>query len=356
MRSAKSIYVQAADSLSYNSVAQFLAELKGPSAFYFQGRDPDRRCRIITTLLHANEPSGFNVLHKFIQDGFQPLADTYFVVASVAAAQLEPTFSHRILPGERDLNRCFRPPYQDFNGQLAKSIIDFIVSKHPELVIDMHNTSGNGPIFSVATRYQQEHLALGSFFSRWLVHTDIALGALMEVPFACPIITVEAGGAHEPQADFNAYNGLTSLLLSAQPFTQQQSIDVLHQPIRFRLSADSTLAYSDRPVFGVNVTLEQSIENANFGVVDENTRLGWTDLDGLDHFELHGCDTPIEQYFSAESGELRPRQPMKLFMATTQADIAKNDCIFYFVDTERHAHYKIASPPQQDHNALSESY
>ncbi|WP_100643005.1 hypothetical protein [Alteromonas facilis] len=336
------------------TVHNFLTQLTGPTAFLFKGKNSGSRCRVITTLLHANEPSGFHVLHQLINEKFVPLFDTYIIVASVSAAQLEPPLTHRQLPGERDLNRCFQPPYEDFNGKLAKSIMDFIIALHPEFLIDVHNTSGSGPIFCVATRYQHQQLALASFFSRWLIHTDIELGALMEVPFAFPVITVEAGGVHDPQSDFNAYNGLCQLLKSESPFSLQQPIDILHRPIRCRVNNDISIAYSDRPVFGVNVTFNQELEKYNFGISDESVCLGWTDHGGLENFELEGTDIHVSRFFKVENGELRPLSAMKLFMATTCSDIAKSDCVFYFVDAESLNPYTQEFEQEQDSNALFE--
>ena len=338
------------------TVFEFLLSLSGPTVIKIKGqRDGhDAGCRIITTLLHANEPSGFRVLHKFLKEGFEPLFDTYFILASIRAAKQEPVFSHRFLPGERDLNRCFSPPYTDTNGQLAKAIIDFIVEHKPECVIDLHNTSGSGPIFSVSTRHQCQHIGLGSFFSRWLVHAEIPLGAIMELPLTCPIITVEAGGAQDKDADFNAYIGLRRLLLSEEPFDMQQPVDVLHRPIRLEVNTESSLAYSDRPVFGVNITLCQDIERFNFGLTPIGERVGWADIDGLKHFNLNGQQLGVNvvDYFNIDSGELRTTQPLKIFMATSCLDIAKSDCILYFVAADTHVHHPTQRDQVDDDNSL----
>lgn len=335
------------------TVFEFLQSLTGPTVFKLKGKN--KGCRIVSTLLHANEPSGFKVLHKLLKQSIVPHVDTFIIVASVAAAKIEPTFTHRFLPGERDLNRCFSPPYTDNNGQLAKAIIDFVVEQKPECVVDLHNTSGSGPIFSVSTRHQHQHIALGSFFSRWLIHTDIQLGAMMELPLTCPIITVEAGGAQDTEADFNAYVGLRRLLLSETPFELQQSVDVLHKPIRLEVRNDSSLTYSDKPVFGTNVTLSQDIERFNFGVTDENVRIGWSDFGGLEHFKLHGHkpNACVCDYFASDNGEIRTTKPLKIFMATSRSDIAKSDCILYFVAADSQIVYSKSELQEEDDNLLT---
>lgn len=339
------------------TVFEFLQSLSGPSIFKLEGsnRKTPARCRIITTLLHANEPSGFRALHRFLKEGFKPLYDTYFIVPSVAAAKQEPPFSYRYLPDNRDLNRCFTPPYNDDNGRLAKTIIDFILKHQPEFVVDLHNTSGSGPTFSVSTRHQSKHISLSSFFSRWLIHTDIQLGAIMELPLTCPIITVEAGGAQDKVADLNAYKGLRKLLLSDSPFELQQQVEVLHNPIRLEVNTQSSLTYSDRPVFGTNVTLSQDIERFNFGVTPKNECVGWADFGGLEHFKLSGQhpDACVCDYFNTDSGEVRTTKPLKIFMATSRADIAKSDCILYFVALDPPSPQYCSESQTEDENILA---
>jgi hypothetical protein len=39
----------------------------------------------------------------------------------------------------------------------------------------------------------------------------------------------------------------------------------------------------------------------------------------------------VDRLVRIEDGELRPAQPLKLFMITTNAGIAQSDCLFYAV-------------------------
>ncbi|MDM7860483.1 hypothetical protein QTP81_07730 [Alteromonas sp. ASW11-36] len=334
-----------------DSVEAFLFSLKGPSIFLLRGHHSGN-CRVVTTLLHANEPSGIHALHHLLKSQFKPFFDTYIIVASVAAAQIPPTFSHRQLPNERDLNRCFRPPYLDCNGLLAKSIIDFIVPLKPQCIIDVHNTSGSGPAFCVSTRYQREHIALASYFSPWLVHTELALGSIMEVPFTAPIITVEAGGAGDKRANDNATSGLQSLLSTDDVFAVQQSISLLHHPSRLKIQPNVSISFSERPVFGAMLTLRHDIERFNFGTTEADTQLGWTDSDGFRHLAIDSDDESIEidDFFYNYRGELRAKVPLKIFMATSHAEIAKSDCLLYFVDASQVTHLAAEETDIEDTN------
>ncbi|MDC8830723.1 hypothetical protein [Alteromonas gilva] len=312
----------------------FLHQLGQPSIITVPGQT--RAKRAVTTLLHGNEPSGFQAIHRLLRAGFKPYADTTFIIVSVEAALREPVFTHRALPENRDINRCFRPPYNDVPGLLARQILDYLVDLSPHAIVDIHNTSGSGPAFSVATRQSRQHQALASHFTRWFIHTDIELGSIMEVPFCCPIITIEAGGAMDEQSTANAFDGLHSFLSAEDVYQPRQDMDLLCQPKRLEICPGTSLAYAERPVFGANVTMHQDIERHNFGVTRPGDILGWLDHHKLAHFRLTGQQPNefIDDYFRLQGNALTVARPLKLFMVTTRPDIAESDCLLYFVDTD----------------------
>ena len=133
-----------------NNEEEFLRWMGGPTCFLLEGED-NRRTRALVTLLHGNEPSGTLALFRYLKMGRRPAVNIVCVVASVSAALESPVFSHRMLPRARDLNRCFRPPFDDAQGVLAEEILEILNMHRPESVVDMHNTSGSGPSFGVCT-------------------------------------------------------------------------------------------------------------------------------------------------------------------------------------------------------------
>lgn len=313
------------------STFEFLSCLGGPSIIHIDGKD-NSRCRVVVTLLHGNEPSGLKAVHAMIQQAFLPETAVKIIIASVVAARTEPLFSHRMLPGQRDLNRCFSAPVFDLQGQLAEAIKEQILIFNPEAVIDMHNTSGSGPAFCVSTNKQAEYVALASHFTRRLIHTDIRLGSLMEQAFGCPVITVEAGGAQDQEADQNALLGLQSFLSARNPFILQQDVDVLEHPRRFEVANDVSIGFAARQDNQQQVTMLQDIEKLNFGITKANQMLGWVNQEGLELFQLDDPKQDVGRYFYVDDGRLRTARALKLFMVTTRADIAKKDCLFYFVE------------------------
>lgn len=320
------------DDLGQNGF-EFLSRLGGPSVIHIDGKD-NSRCRVMVTLLHGNEPSGLKATHTLIQQGILPSTSLKIIIASVVAARTEPLFSHRMLPGQRDLNRCFADSVFDLQGQLAKAIAEQIHEFSPEAVIDLHNTSGSGPAFCVSIKDQPEHVALASHFTRRVIQTDIRLGSIMEQDFACPIVTVEAGGAQDLDADRNALRGLKSFVTAHNVFERKRNMEILRQPRRLEINSEATICFGDSPDASRHITIFQDVEKLNFGVTQPSHVLGWVNGKGLDHFHLDDKDQEVSTFFRLERGQLLTNCALKLFMVTTRAEIAKSDCLFYFIKAE----------------------
>lgn len=319
------------------SATEFLHRLRGPAHIYLPGRDPGR-CRFAVTLLHGNEPSGFIGLYHLIERGLQPAVDLHCLVASVEAAREPPGFFHRMLPDEEDLNRCFCPPYRDSpQSRLANGILDTLIQFQPEAVIDIHNTSGSGPAFGVTTFMDPRHEALVSLFTHRIVVTELSLGALMEISESrFPTVTVECGGAQDPESHRLAEEGLREFATRADVLTPPPAdfaLEFFYDPVRLELCPGANIAYGERPVPGRDVTLLPEVESLNFGFVEAGTALGYVEgnLESvLTARDSHGREK-LTDYFALTERRLVTRETLKLFMVTTNPEIARTDCLFYLV-------------------------
>ncbi len=321
-----------------DSVSNFLEQLDGPTWIYLQGQD-STRCRVVTTLLHGNEPSGLHALHQWLSSDHQPAVDLYCFVGSVDAARAAPGFHYRQLPGARDLNRCFRPPFNDEQGQIAADLLHRICGVRPEAVIDVHNTSGAGPSFAVACDNRPAHKSVSMLFTPRLIITDIRLGALMEIEEDFPVTTIECGGAHDPRAHALAWDGFKQFALRKQLFNSEVEsgeMDIYRHPMRVELFAGCAISFAAAADPAADLTLHTDIEGFNFGAVPAGTALGWLGEQGLSCLvvrDSHGSDHTL-RFFADEEGVLVTRQSLKFFMITKDINIAKADCLFYLVPLE----------------------
>ncbi len=320
-----------------DNILEFVRLLGGPCRIEIPGRDRSR-CRVLVTLLHGNETSGVSAFHALLKEDFEPHVTLYCYLIGIEAALTPPEFTHRQVPGKRDYNRCFRPPFGiDKQGRICQQLLQEIAVMEPEFVVDMHNTSGAGPAFAVTTRLAREHEAVISMFTARLVVTDLRLGALMEADSDhVPFVTIECGGASEATADRLALDGLRRYFGARdilRPPAADWQLDLYRHPMRVELQRTARIAYGEAPSSTADLTLKVDVEHHNFGVVDSSTLLGWVapggapvlsvlDADGRDH---------ADSLYRIEQGCLYPRCRQKLFMITGNPVIAHSDCLWYTV-------------------------
>jgi len=260
-----------------DSYLDFLQQLGGPAWFTLAGRDTSRR-RVIVTLLHGNEPSGLKAVHALLSEEMVPATDLGILVAGADAALCEPLLTHRYIPGERDLNRCFKPPRDSNQGELAEAILDLIYGYAPE--------------------------------------------------------AVEFGGFMDPNADRLARETLHRFISSHQlTSTNVDAINLLIHPIRLESEGHLTVTYASSIDAAADLTMINTIDQLNFRPIEPGTLLGWFNekkthqsLIATDRF---GTNRYVDCFDQAD-GLLRARVPMTLFMATTDPVVASADCLLYF--------------------------
>ncbi len=310
----------------------FLRNLKGPAVIHLSGED-ESRTRVLVTLSHGNESSGFRAVHQWLRRGKKPLVNIVIILGGVEAALTEPLFFHRYIPGKRDLNRCFNPPYNDSQGRLARAMLKCIHENHSESVVDMHNTSGFSSSFAISYGHSSEKRILAGVFVDMLIVSELQMGSLMEQNFKCPVITVEVGGSKDPKSFDVAMEGIEKYFLKKNLFEDSGKMSIFQNPLRLELVAQSQVGHDESPLNGKDITIRSDIESLNSVAIGTNEFLGWMDSEKSSVLRVRSADQKqnVSEYFSIRQGRLYPKTPMTLFMATTRVDIAASDCLFYFV-------------------------
>jgi hypothetical protein len=313
-------------------IVTFVKQLGQPTWITIPGED-ESRSRAIVTLLHGNEPSGLKAVHNILRHQVRPATNLGILIASVNAALHEPLFSHRFIPGEKDLNRCFSPPYRTDQEKLAGAILDRLAEFAPEAIIDTHNTSGHSDPFAVAAIDDAATHQLAQMFTRRLVVLDLELGTLTEqYGRVGPVVTVEFGGFMDPRADEMAIETMANFVTRHQLFdVESLPMMTLRHPHRLEIKDTAELRYSSSVEEEADLTIFNTIDQLNFSRVEKGTSLGWTGRNGLSGVTCISADGEdlLQDYFIEENGFLVTNQPITLFMATTDPYIAKKDCLLY---------------------------
>ena len=316
------------------TVEEFLTRLGGPTWIVLSGQDPSRT-RAVTTLLHGNEPSGVRAIFQWLRSGIRPHVNLACFIGAVDAALASPGFAYRHLPDSRDLNRCFRMPFEGRGGRMAAGVLDRLRSINPEALIDFHNTSGRSPAYGVTTRLGEPQKALTSLVSNHLIVTDLRLGTLMEATEDdFPTITAECGGAGDTRSDQTAMTALRSYAMAESLWDSPHRythVKTFHHPIQVSLEDGKQVAYSDASVPDVDLTLRVDADQFNFGVLKQGETLGWvrdSSLNVVAARDAKGRDRTREM-FAVVDGRLVVAQASRILMMTTNPHIAVSDCLFY---------------------------
>jgi hypothetical protein len=315
------------------SEIDFLVRLGGPTMIAVPGEDATRT-RVVTTLLHGNEPSGLRAIHRWLRAGRRPATNGLLLIASVDTALTEPHFSHRHLPDRRDLNRCFLPPWKDAEGKLARDVVETILSSEPECVVDIHNNTGHNPAYGVSFRIGQHELGLVALFADRVVHAPLKLGTLVEATIDhCPSVTIECGRAGDPAADEAAYVGLLRLLEESdlELSAPGPPMRILGEPIRVCAEGDVSLAFADTPSPEAQLTISADIDRHNFELLPAGAQIGWAQpAMGWPLIARRPDGTECSrEMFRLHGNVLETRLDFVPIMMTTLPAIAKSDCLFY---------------------------
>ncbi|WP_440875819.1 hypothetical protein [Thalassotalea sp. PLHSN55] len=320
---------------------QFLLSLSGPTIIDITGSDQSR-CRVLVTLLHGNEPSGLIAMHRWLIEYNQanshllmPSTNMRFIICSIEAAKSLPLLSTRYTVNGKDLNRCFGSKNNQGFYQRANLIENAIREVNPEAIVDLHNTSGRGPAFSVCTQSSDDNVSLTSLFCSTMILSHLSLGALMEQKFNCPTITLECGGSQDNEAHELAYEGINRYCSSEliHDCHHNNPVEIIHTPLRLQLKSGVDLTYADKNTSADGVILKFDLEKFNYGIAQRGQSFGWINGCGLEHLELVDADKEdvITDYFTVLNNELICATNIRVFMATPNKNIAINDCIFYVI-------------------------
>lgn len=327
--------IKAKDLQLPDSPYEWLKQLQQPTVIEIEGKDSSQ-WRVISVLIHGNEPSGFFATYQFLKQQITPHTNLAISISSVRAARQIPAFSHRHVPGEFDLNRRFGLiESNDRVTELARQLTEYIRGRCPQLIVDLHNTSGSGPAFAVSISNHHSIRKMASLFCHRMVVTQLIVGSLMELNFNCPIVTIECGGSQDEESHKVALEGLNafSKIVSIDEL-DENIMEIFAHPVRVTAHQGISLKYGEQENADVDITLIKDIEHLNFDEITTGKQVAWLSRslgDCLQAINDQGEDV-IESLFEVINNQLIAKRNLRIFMATSRADIALSDCLFYAVE------------------------
>lgn len=312
----------------------FIAALPGPTVISLTGKQDIQR--VVITLLQGDQPLGVTLLHRYLIEEAVPTYSLTFIIMSVHAASLGALFSHSQVPGHRNIERCFHAPYAGEQGQLAAHLRDLLIDTHPEYILDIHNSSRACVSFALAMTNDIKTQYLAAAFTRYLVVGSPQEGALTDLQLDSPIVAIIFSD-QDIVVPNDCYTRFVDVLEKpVETSASGRDLQFLTTPYRLEVRSGASLAFADRPVFGMNVTLRHDLATLCAQDCTAGEPLGWVDHNQLDHFRLgrHDEQHAVQDFFDASSQRLIVRHPMRVVMAASSPQEAKNDFILLFCAKE----------------------
>jgi len=319
-------------------------ELGGPTLFDL--RKPNQPPLFVSVLLHGNEISGWDAVRALFREVTD--ASTLLFLGNLEAA----AHGMRALPGGADFNRVwetrplrgrpensprefsrrdidrqaardrFAPAEEDGSAEaaVAAEVTTYVQAAKPRFALDIHNTTGDNPPYSVVSRSDPETLAFaGTFSTRALLATQPHGFQTRRFARFCTAMTIEVGTPDDPSSTTRAAAFLATLLASGA-----------HPPNRGRLPESLDLYETvARVTLADGAVLDPDVQRFNFRTAPAGTALtrsGGLRATDADEKDLGG------EYFGTNNGLAVLKRPTMLAMYTGEQEAARRDCLCYFLE------------------------
>ncbi len=246
-----------------------LRRLTGPTAIVLNYGQ--KKTRVVSVLVHGNEPSGFDGMLKWLRD--QPTeqpTNVVFLVQNVLAAQAtDKPFSLRYKDDtQADLNRQWAPfgtPRESLNAYVA-AVYDFLNSlENIDGFLDLHNNSGQNPAYAIMSypNEEQRHLSDSEDLANLL--TDQYLTMVLTGGFdggvrhMAPALAVECGYLDSPESDRIALEIMRKFL--ERP---TKPMGLRDGDLKPRYAIEGSLRLVQRETIGLHILGASAIEQGVF--------------------------------------------------------------------------------------------
>ncbi|MEE4296036.1 MAG: M14 family metallopeptidase [Wenzhouxiangella sp.] len=307
--------------------------LDGPTLIHLPGRRPQPL--VVSVLQHGNEVTGWDAVRRLIKSRYlrDPLPRSLILlIGNVRAASR----GRRHLADQPDFNRCW--PGSDtvptIWHEVFSEITDHVRLRKPIASIDVHNNTGLNPHYSAVNRIEPRRLQLASLFSRTVIYFTEPRG-VQSMAFGefCPSVTLECGLSGDDAGTDHALAYLDSVLhLQDIPAhtPSPEDLELFSMFATVKIDEDTDFAFQP----GSELSFPPDLDRFNFRELPPGTSLAAYKTQVPRPLRAHGHDgrDVSDECFIYEGGRVLTRKPLMPAMLTTDAFIARNDCLCYFME------------------------
>ena len=291
--------------------AQALADvLRGPTLFDL--RRTGVRPLFVSVLVHGNETSGWDAVRHLTRELLE--ASVLLFVGNVAAAKV----GLRTLPGRPDFNRVWQDGDSP-EAAVAKAVAQRARAANPWLAVDIHNTTGRNPPYSVVADTDAPTLAAARAFAEHALLATQPNGFQTGV-FAnfCTAITLEVGMPGDPASTDRATEFLRHLLHRPQSECAVPPLALFETVARVTLGEDAVIV--------------PEMQRFNFRTAPVGATL--VRQGAISARTADGRDVS-DAYFTQDDEATVLKRPSVIASYTGDMDAARQDCLCYLLEPAR---------------------
>ena len=223
------------------------ALLGGPSLIHVSG--DGRAPLLVSTLLHGNETTGWDAVRRLLGAREAVTARPLLLFIGNVHAARE---GLRHLDEQPDFNRIWRGATGP-EADMAARVLAEVERTRPAACVDVHNTSGENPVYACVHRLDDATLALAAHFSATSVlvtHPESLLS--MALSARMPAITLECGKPGNAQVARRVSGLLATLAGGRRAGTRSLAaalrLQLLRRVARVRVPDDVSFSFHDETV------------------------------------------------------------------------------------------------------------
>ena len=309
------------------------SHLKAPTLFHIKGHQ--QQPLFITVLLHGNEITGWQAIQKLLrkyQDAPLPRSILLFV-GNIEAAKV----NVRTLSNQLDYNRAWpqtETPHAP-EAILMQSVYDKVKNFAPFASIDIHNNTGNNPLYGCVNELHDNFLYLASLFSRTIIFFKRPQGVQsLALSKLCPAVTIECGRVGNHSAVEKTVQFLEAVLkLSRFPkhSVRDQDIDLIQTQAIIKVPKEASFSFDGS---NADFCFRQDLDHLNFSPLAPGTSLGSLGGDKNHHLMLLPGDdgVDINGYFDYKDDQICLIKPTIPAMLTLDPNAIRSDCLGYLMN------------------------
>ena len=325
-------YFETADMLANKSDLTALRLLRKPSIFRVKGIDSSKAV-LVSVLLHGCEPAGFRAFIKEINSYPKYAYDVFYLVGNVLAAQLEPVFSHRLVPNGENYNRIWVDDPESADEHLASEIFVYLKSLPFIAHLDIHSFTAGGTKPHAFVPNDGEALKLASKFVSAVFVNSFPFGTLVEkTQLFGPSCVIECGTNNSPEADGFAFESLQHFFYEfkiKEGKVESLTPDVYVNMTNFKIKPSVSVSFSNTKQ-AVELTLLENLDRLNITELPAGQWLGWSNSVNLFIVkDKTGLIDPAK-FFKIVEGKLFTTKAVVLNLMASHAERMKESGFYFF--------------------------